>query len=75
MHRLFVLLIALTALAGGTIAWASSPGGRSASVYALVDPNGGSPRLVTAHTEGFIAVSAATRSRSPSSSRRARRSD
>jgi hypothetical protein len=59
MHRLFVLLIALIALAGGTLAWASSPGDRSASVYALVDPNGGSPRLVTAHTDGFIAVSAA----------------
>lgn len=58
MHRLFVLLIALVALAGGTIAWASSPGGRSASTYALVDPNGGSPRLVMAHTSGFVAVSA-----------------
>jgi hypothetical protein len=45
---------ALVALVGGAATFADSPGGRSA--YALVDPNGGSPRLVAAHTQGFVEV-------------------
>jgi hypothetical protein len=57
MHRLVVFLIAIAVLAGGTIAGASSSSGRTASAYALVDPNGGSPRLIDAHTHGFTAVS------------------
>jgi hypothetical protein len=30
--------------------------GNAATAYALVDPNAGSPRLVAAHTRGFVAV-------------------
>jgi hypothetical protein len=33
------------------------PQGEGAAAYALVDPNGGSPRLVASHTNGFVAVS------------------
>jgi hypothetical protein len=58
MYRLVVFVIAVAVLAGGTIAGASSSTGRSGSAYALVDPNGGSPRLIAAHTSGFVAVSA-----------------
>ncbi len=59
MYRLVVLLIVVAVLAGGTIAGASSSSGRSSSAYALVDPNGGSPRLIAAHTSGFVGVSSA----------------
>jgi hypothetical protein len=59
MYRLVVLLIAVAVLAGGTIAGASSSSGRNATAYALVDPNGGSPRLIAAHTSGFVGVSSA----------------
>jgi hypothetical protein len=44
-------------VAGGAAAFAfgeSSIGGPGA--YALVDPNGGSPRLIASHTAGFTAV-------------------
>jgi hypothetical protein len=34
----------------------AGPSGRGASAFALVDPNGGSPRLVADHTSGFAAV-------------------
>jgi hypothetical protein len=57
MYRLVVFVVAVAVLAGGTIAGASSSSGRSGSAYALVDPNGGSPRLIDAHTHGFTAVS------------------
>jgi hypothetical protein len=57
MYRLVASLIVVAVLTGATIAWAGSPGGRSASAYALVDPNGGSPQLIAAHTHGFTAVS------------------
>jgi len=57
MHRFAVLLIAVGVIAGGTIAGASSSSGRTSSAYALVDPNGGSPQLIAAHTHGFTAVS------------------
>jgi hypothetical protein len=57
MYRLVVFAIAVAVLAGGTIAGASSSSGRSGSAYALVDPNGGSPQLIAAHTHGFTAVS------------------
>jgi hypothetical protein len=57
MHRFAALLIAAAVITGGTIAEASSSSGRSSSAYALVDPNGGSPQLIAAHTHGFTAVS------------------
>jgi hypothetical protein len=56
--RLFLVLLALGALAalvGVAATFADSPGARPA--FALVDPNNGSPRLVAAHTQGFVAVS------------------
>ena len=34
-----------------------APGQPGVAAYALVDPNGGSPRLVSAQTSGFIGVS------------------
>ena len=44
-------------IAGATMAFAGSQGDQGGAAYALVDPNGGSPRLVAAHTSGFTAVS------------------
>jgi hypothetical protein len=54
---LLVLLAlgALAALVGGAATFADSPGAKPA--FALVDPNNGSPRLVAAHTQGFVGVS------------------
>jgi hypothetical protein len=49
-------LVALAALAGGAYALAGSPS-QGMQAFALVDPNGGSPRLVDAHTNGFVDVS------------------
>lgn len=49
-------LVALAALAAGAYALAGSLG-EGATAFALVDPNGGSPRLVDAHTKGFVRVS------------------
>lgn len=56
--RLVILfsLVALAALAAGAYALAGSPR-RGMTGFALVDPNGGSPRLVDAHTNGFVSVS------------------
>jgi hypothetical protein len=56
--RLLILfsLVALAALAGGAYALAGSPS-QGMQAFALVDPNGGSPRLVDAHTNGFVDVS------------------
>jgi hypothetical protein len=59
--RRALVLLALLALAGlaalvtGAATFADSPGGRTA--FALVDPNGGTPRLVAAQTSGFVGVS------------------
>jgi hypothetical protein len=52
-----VLPALVVGVAGGAAAYAfggASVGGSIA--YALVDPNGGSPRLITGHTAGFTAV-------------------
>jgi len=57
MRFLVISVLTLAALAGATYAFAGSPGGGGASAFALVDPNGGSPRLVDAHTRGFVSVS------------------
>jgi hypothetical protein len=46
---------ALAALVAGAATFADSPGAKPA--FALVDPNNGSPRLVAAHTQGFVSVS------------------
>jgi hypothetical protein len=59
MHPLVMLVLlafgALVVLVAGAATFADSSGGRPA--YALVDPNGGSPRLVVRHTQGFVGVS------------------
>jgi hypothetical protein len=54
---LLVLLAlgALAALVGGAATFADSPSAKPA--FALADPNNGSPRLVAAHTQGFVGVS------------------
>ena len=54
----FLLPALVLGVAGGAAAYAfggSAIGGPGA--YALVDPNGGSPRLIAGHTAGFTAVS------------------
>jgi hypothetical protein len=53
-----VLSVVALALVGGvaTFAFAGSGAG-GPEAYALVDPNGGSPRLVPDHTWGFTSVS------------------
>jgi hypothetical protein len=38
------------------MAFAGSQGDQGGPAWALVDPNGGSPRLIGAHTSGFTAV-------------------
>lgn len=57
MRRLLVGLMTVVALVGAMFAFAKSSGANGATAFALVDPNGGSPRLVTAHTSGFVSVS------------------
>lgn len=57
MRRLLVFLVAAAALAGALFAFAGSSGASGATAFALVDPNGGSPQLVQAHTSGFVSVS------------------
>jgi hypothetical protein len=60
LSRLGTLVGALTLaglIAGAAMAFAGSQGDQGGSAaYALVDPNGGSPRLIGAHTSGFTAV-------------------
>jgi hypothetical protein len=57
-----VAIVALFVALGGTAgAVATKPFGgrtppRDTHAFALVDPNGGSPRLVEAQTQGFVAV-------------------
>jgi hypothetical protein len=56
--RWFVFaLVALAMLVGAAFAVAGPSAERGAEAYALVNPNGGSPLLVDAHTSGFEAVS------------------
>jgi hypothetical protein len=57
MRWLVISLFALAALAGASFALAGSSAAQGAAAYALVDPNGGSPRLIAAHTSGFVSVS------------------
>ena len=57
MKRLLAGLVTVLALAGAVFAFASSSGASGATAFALVDPNGGSPRFVDAHTSGFVSVS------------------
>ena len=57
MRWFVVSVVALAALVGATFAIAGPSGGRGPEAYALVDPNGGSPRLVEAHSWGFTDVS------------------
>ncbi len=59
MRWLVMTMAAAAALAGATFAFASggSQGDQGGAAYALVDPNGGSPRLVANHTSGFVSVS------------------
>lgn len=57
MRRLFAGLFAVAVLLGVMFAFARSSGANGAIAFALVDPNGGSPRLVDAHTSGFVSVS------------------
>jgi hypothetical protein len=57
MRRVILFsLVALAALAAGAYALAGSPS-QGMQAFALVDPNGGSPRLIDAHTNGFVDVS------------------
>jgi hypothetical protein len=57
MRRVIVFsLVMLVALAAGAYALAGSPS-QGMRAFALVDPNGGSPRLIDAHTNGFVDVS------------------
>jgi hypothetical protein len=51
------VLVLVGLIAGATMAFAGSQGDQGGAAYALVDPNGGSPRLVPGHTSGFIGVS------------------
>jgi hypothetical protein len=55
MRWLVLATVALAALAAAAFAVAG-PAGQGAGAYALVNPNGGSPVLVDAHTSGFTNV-------------------
>ena len=58
MKRLLVGLGAVVVLACAIFfASSRSSGASGATAFALVDPNGGTPRLVAAHTSGFVGVS------------------
>jgi hypothetical protein len=57
MRRLLMgLVVAAAALTAAMFAFARSSGANGATAFALVDPNGGSPVLVGAHTSGFVSV-------------------
>jgi hypothetical protein len=49
-------LVAVAALTAALFSFARSSGASGATAFALVDPNGGAPRLVPAHTSGFVNV-------------------
>jgi hypothetical protein len=55
------LFVALGGTAGAVATkvspFAGRVGARDAPAFALVDPDGGSPRLVASHTRGFVGVS------------------
>jgi hypothetical protein len=57
MRWLVLAVVALIGLVGAAFAVAGPSGGRGADAYALVNPNGGSPVLVSEHTSGFDSVS------------------
>jgi hypothetical protein len=57
MRWFIASVIAVAALVGAAFASARTAVGPGASAYALVDPNGGSPRLIAQHTRGFVSVS------------------
>jgi len=51
------VLMLVGLIAGAALAFAGSQGDQGGPVYALVNPNNGSPQLIAAHTSGFTAVS------------------
>ena len=58
MRTLVITLVVATAVAGCTYVVAASAGGSGGpAAFALVDPNGGSPRLIAEQTSGFVSVS------------------
>jgi hypothetical protein len=57
MRWFIASVIAVAALVGAAFASARTAGGPGAPAWALVDPNGGSPRLIAQHTRGFVSVS------------------
>jgi hypothetical protein len=57
MRWLVLALVAFAGLVGAAFAVAGPSGGGGAEAFALVNPNGGSPVLVDAHTSGFTGVS------------------
>jgi hypothetical protein len=56
MRWFIASVIAVAALVGAAFASARTAGDPGASAYALVDPNGGSPRLIAQQTRGFVSV-------------------
>ena len=60
MRWLVISLVALGVAAAAAFAVARPSTGAGALAFTLVDPNGGSPRLIADHTSGFVAVSSPT---------------
>jgi hypothetical protein len=58
MRTVVITLVVAAAVAGCTYAVsAAASGSGGPAAFALVDPNGGSPRLIANHTSGFVGVS------------------
>jgi hypothetical protein len=57
MRWFIASVVAVVALVGAAFAAARPASVPGPSAYALVDPNGGSPRLIAEHTRGFVSVS------------------
>jgi hypothetical protein len=58
MRTIVIALVVAAAVAACTYAVAASASGSGGpAAFALVDPNGGSPRLIADHTSGFVSVS------------------
>jgi hypothetical protein len=55
MFKLTVVFLSLAVLGIGGVAYANQDRG-GPRAYTLVDPNGGSPRLIADHTSGFVGV-------------------
>jgi hypothetical protein len=55
MFKLTVVFLSLAVLGIGGVAYANQDRG-GPTAYTLVDPNGGSPRLIADHTSGFVGV-------------------